>query len=341
MRPAIAVLCAVVAADASAQMLQNMTPPQHRLVHRQILVTRVNPLGLLYDGRFMYRFRLYESERPALRDNFIGIGIAPGASPAFARGGLYVEVQPASFIGFWSVYEYVQYFKTFNLLQSWPSAQGDFSDTAIRNLGGTHYAGGGTQWTIGMNLQGKVGVVVGRALFRLVRPDFNLRAGDTVQYDQFYDTLMPNRGWSLFGDVDVFAQLPVGLIAGARYTLAVPFYGPQHLDPTLPGPSNAHMRVGPALGWQFSSRDGAAFNAPTLFLLVQWWLMHRFRTGADTSVALPCITLAFTFNGDFLDVGAPKPATTPAPAEVAPTPVPDAAAPAPAPPAESAESAEQ
>ena len=320
MRLAIAVLLAVVAADASAQMLADMGPPQHRLVHRQILVIRVNPLGLLYDGRFMYRFRLYASESKALRDNFFGIGLAPGASPAFARGGLYVELQPASFIGFWSVYEYVQYFTTFNLLQSWPNAQATFSDTEIRNRADQRYAGGGTQWTIGMNLQGKVGVVVGRALFRMVRPDFNLRPGDTVEYDQFYDTLMPNKGWSLFGDIDIFAQLPVGLIAGARYTLAVPFYGAQHLDPTLPGPSNASMRVGPALGWQFFQRDGAGFNAPTIFLLVQWWLMHRYRTGADTSVALPCISLAFTFNGDLLDIGAK-------PVQVAPAPTPAAEAP--------------
>ncbi|MBL8955311.1 MAG: hypothetical protein JNK82_31345 [Myxococcaceae bacterium] len=319
MRLLLVLVFVTVGSAAHAQMLQDMTPPQHRLVHRQVLVLRVNPLGLLYDGRFMYRFRLYGSDRPALRDNFIGVGIAPGASPAFGRIGAYVEFQPASFIGFWSVYEYVQYFSTFNLLQGWRDAQDNFSDTAIRERSNERFMAGGTQWTLGMNLQAKVGVIVGRALFRWVRPDFALKPGDAVEYDQFYDTLMPNRGWAMFGDVDIFAQLPIGLIAGARTTFAVPFYGPQHLDPSQPAPNNAHVRVGPAVGWQFFTRDGAGLNNPTLFLLIQWWAMHRYRTGADTSAALPCITLAFTMTGDFFDVGAkpvspteePKPAPTP------------------------------
>ncbi len=302
MRLAIAVLMATVAAPALGQMLQTMTPPQHRLVHRQLVVLRVNPLGLLYDGRFMYRFRLYASEKTALRDNFVGVGVAPGLSPAFARAGVYVELQPASFFGLWSIYEYVQYFGTFNLLQSWRDAQEEFSDSAIRDRPAERYLGGGTQWTLGANLQAKVGVVAARALFRLVRPDFGLKPTHAVHYDQFYDVLMPNKGFTLTGDVDVLATL-TNLLVGVRYTLAVPFYGPQHLDPAQPPPGNAHMRVGPAVGWKFFERDGAGFNAPTVILLVQWWLMHRYRTGADTHAAIPCVTLAFTFTGDFLDVG--------------------------------------
>lgn len=305
MRLQIALLAALGAVEASAQILQETAPPKHRLVHRQLLVVRYNPLGLLYDGRFMYRLRLYQSRSVALRDNFVGIGVAPGASPAFGRAGLYVELQPASFLGLWSVFEYVQYFTTFNLLQSWPNAQATFSDTAIKERSASRFAGGGTQWTLGLNLQGKVGMVAARALLRLVRPDFALPAGDTVEYDQFYDVLMPNKGFMFFGDVDVIAQLKVGLIAGARLTMAFPLYGKQHLEASLEAPRNSHLRVGPAVGWQFFQRDGAAFNAPTVLLLVQWWLMHRYRTGADTSQAIPCLTLAFTFNGDFFEVKAP------------------------------------
>src|SRR5262245_44369447 len=96
MRLALAILSVTLAGSAWGQMLQDMGPPQHRLVHRQLVVLRVNPLGLLYDGRFSYRFRLYQSDSTALRDNFVGIGLAPGASPAFARIGAYAEVQPAS-----------------------------------------------------------------------------------------------------------------------------------------------------------------------------------------------------------------------------------------------------
>ncbi len=47
---------------------------------------------------------------------------------------------------------------------------------------------------------------------------------------------------------------------------------------------------------------GAKFNTPTVFVLVQWYLKHRFRTGADTSQALPLIGVGFQMTGDFLPV---------------------------------------
>ena len=76
---------------AAAQMLNDQGPPLHRLVHKNTLAVRVNPLGLIYDGRFSYRLRLYESDGKALRDNFVGIGVAPTATPAFVGIGPYIE----------------------------------------------------------------------------------------------------------------------------------------------------------------------------------------------------------------------------------------------------------
>lgn len=46
------------ATTASAQTLQYQGPPLHRIVHRNTFALRVNPLGLLYEGRFTYRLRL-------------------------------------------------------------------------------------------------------------------------------------------------------------------------------------------------------------------------------------------------------------------------------------------
>lgn len=61
-------------------------------------------------------------------------------------------------------------------------------------------------------------------------------------------------------------------------------------------------RVGPFLGYTFFREDGRAFNNPTVFILVQWWLKHRFRTGVDTSQALPVLGAGFQITGDFLPV---------------------------------------
>ncbi|MBE2251072.1 MAG: hypothetical protein IAE78_16150 [Myxococcus sp.] len=200
---------------ATAQTLQYQAPPLHRVVHRNTFALRVNPLGLLYEGRFMYRMRLYESDSMALRDNFIGIGLTPIASPAFIRAGAYVEVQPMTVLGFWASYTFVQYFGTFNLFQSFQSARSNYSDAEITRLGAgttmnpgakSQYLGNGTELTIGADFQVKVADIVLRSKARLVRPDMNLRAGDTVFYDQFYDVLAPNRGWYFVNDVDVLYQ---------------------------------------------------------------------------------------------------------------------------------------
>src|SRR4051794_989312 len=50
-----------VATPASAQMLRDGPPPQHRAVYRNSLLLRTNPLGLLDDARLSYRYRLYLS----------------------------------------------------------------------------------------------------------------------------------------------------------------------------------------------------------------------------------------------------------------------------------------
>jgi hypothetical protein len=312
-----------LASTATAQTLQYQGPPLHRIVHRNTFALRANPLGLLYEGRFMYRLRLYESDSMALRDNFIGIGLTPIASPAFIRAGAYVEVQPLTVLGFWASYTFVQYFGTFNLFQSFPSARSNFSDAEITRLGALErgpggpgeYLTNGTELTIGADFQVKVLDFVLRSRARIVRADMRLRPGDTVFYDQFYDVMVPNQGWYFVNDVDLLYQTPnKRLVGGARYTQTFMFYdqrrhfqGGEEFDP---GINNMH-RVGPFVGYTFKIDDGAAFNNPTVFVLIQWWLQNRNRTGParnpdGVTQALPLIGVGFQMTGDFLPV--PKPA---------------------------------
>jgi hypothetical protein len=316
-----ALLTLLLSTAATAQTLQYQTPPLHRVVHRNTFALRVNPLGLLYEGRFMYRLRLYESDSLALRDNFIGVGFTPIASPAFIRAGAYVEVQPLTVLGFWATYTFVQYFGTFNLFQSFPSARSNFSDAEIARLGqldkgpagGGEYLTNGTELTLGADFQVKLADLVVRARGRLVRADMRLRDGDTVFYDQFYDVLVPNRGWYLTTDVDLLYQTPnKRFVAGGRYTGTVPFYDARHFAAgEQPVANNALHRVGPFVGYTFKIEDGATFNNPTAFVLIQWWLQNRNRTGTATNPdgvtqVLPLIGVGFQMTGDFLPV--PKPA---------------------------------
>lgn len=313
------------AATASGQTLQYQTPPLHRIIHRNTFALRVNPLGLLYEGRFAYRLRLYESDSMALRDNFIGIGLTPVASPAFIRAGAYVEVQPMTVLGFWATYTFVQYFGTFNLFQSFPSARSNYSDKEISRLGNgdptvgagsrTQYLANGTELTIGADFQVKLlDVIVFRSRARLIRSDMRLREGDTVFYDQFYDALVPNRGWYYVNDFDLLYQsLNKRFVGGARYTHTYVFYDQRHFqagEEVALGLNNMH-RVGPFVGYTFKIEDGATFNNPTAFILIQWWLQNPNRTGTarnpdGVSQAIPLLGVGFQMTGDFLPV--PKPA---------------------------------
>ena len=297
---------ALASSAASAQMLQDQGPPLHRIVHRNTFALRYNPLGLLYDGRFSYRLRLYQSEGKALRDNFIGVGLAPTLSPAFLRVGPFVEFNPASMFGLWGAIQFVQYFGSFDLAQGFAGAQSDFSDTAIRLARGTNYAANGYEVTLGANFQAKVWNIIVRSQARLIYGNLNLRPGQRTYYDQFYDVLMPNQGWMFVNDLDLLYQtLENKLIAGARYTATAPLYDPaRHFDPAYADVAvdNSMHRVGPFVGYTFKIEDGAAFNNPTVFLLIQWWIKHRFRTGADTSGALPLMGVGFQMTGDFLSI---------------------------------------
>ena len=42
---------------------------------------------------------------------------------------------------------------------------------------------------------------------------------------------------------------------------------------------------------------GDAFEKPTLLLIANWYLSHRWRTGADVTQAFPYLALAFRFEG--------------------------------------------
>lgn len=283
-------------------------PPANRLYLQSITALRLNPLGLLELITLSYRSRIMRSSKPLFQDNFAGAGLAIEATPAFFRAGPMIEIQPLSILRLWATYQVLGYFGSFNLMQSFASPNAEYSDSRIKELGdlptkedGGNYATTGTQFTAGANFQIKFGPVAARSQFRLVRSDYDLRDGDRVFYDQFYDVLVPNEGWYLTNDVDLLYVTDFGLAAGARYTATHAFYDERHfqpgevdldLNPTL-------HRVGPFLAYTLSKDPaGTFFNNPTILLIANWWLSHRYRTGEDVSVGLPYIVLGFMFTGD-------------------------------------------
>lgn len=305
----ITTLAAGLLASAGARA-EDELPPEQQLRFTSLTVARVNPLGLIsvLDGTF--RWRLYPSSSPLLKDNFIGIGGQAVLTPAFVRVGPMVEIQPLSILELQATFESIEYFGSFDFFQSFEFATDDFSDTALDNLGGSDdpnqsaYATSGTQFSVKGILRFKLGPVAARNIFRAGRPDFDLREGDQLYYDPLWDLLVPDEGWYVNNDVDVFYLTDFGLRIGARYTYAAAFYEDSDYPEGVPtdDPNNPTQRVGPFVTYTFDS-DSKLFQDPTLIFIANWWLEHRFRTGEDVTTAFPYIIVGLTFSGDLWSSG--------------------------------------
>ena len=297
--------------EASAQLLKDGPPPEDRLVYNSLAIARVNPIGGVEFFRLTYRKRLYLAQELALRDNYVGGGLSTSITPAYAKLGAIVETQPLTVLRLWAQFEVAGYYSTFSMVQSFADARDDYSDTELKARAelpvgevNRNYATVGTHGTLGADIVAKFGPIAVRDFMRLTTARLNLRDLDVAYYDLQDDVLAPNGGIAFFNDTDVLYVSDFGLTAGVRFNVSHPFYDGRHFsgDASAENPNGPMTRVGPVIAYTFFSEDGAVFNNPTVLLIANWWLTHRFRTGADSSPLLPYIAVGFAFNGDLLPV---------------------------------------
>jgi hypothetical protein len=275
--------------------------PRLHTFYRVGVAARANPTGLFTNLTFQVRYRMYESESPLLKDNYIGLGPVAFVSPALIRGGLGVEFQPLPILQLSASYEGLGWFGNFNYLQSFSSPNADASDRSLAELGGvggSNYVSNGTLFTVAALLQFKVGPLAVRSNPRLFNFNMKLRDGDRVFYEPVMDVVAPNGGWVATNDADLL-YLAGRLSVGVRYTATGSLYQPEHypagetdlgLNPTI-------HRVGPIISYTFYDEPDRLFNAPSVVLISQWFLSHRYRTGTEVSQAIPWFALGFQFKG--------------------------------------------
>ena len=288
----VAVLGLAVGRPAWADEKPPPPIPQHRIVYENLFGVRVNPLGLEDQYGLSYRLRLYASDSLALRDNAFAVGISPTLSPAISRFGGHVELRPLTVLSLQGGFYQVGYLGSFGSLQSFPDATANYSDTRLdeREEAGQHYPTNGFEVHLrGLGLA-KLGPIAVRSDTNAYYTDVDLHDGDTVYYHPRLDLLMPDRGWGLTSDEDLAYVSDFGLVAGARYSVATAF-----VDGEGPG---SIMRLGPLAAYTFFDEPGSTWNKPTLIAMFQWWLIHPYRTGADTHQGLPYIAVAFRFDGE-------------------------------------------
>lgn len=282
--------------------------PRHRLIYSNLSAVRYNPLGLVNEFTAGYRYQLVDKDSVLFTESFIAAQVHTYLTPAYARIGPKVDIQPLALLNLSATYDYTGYFGSFGLNQSFTSPTDDWSDSELERRDDSgdpaidNYRNTGHFVTLAALLQAKVKNIAIRDNLKFYWADYELRAGDTVSYDQTLDITIPNKGWAMTNDLDVLYLFDFGLTLGARYTLTEAFYQARHFQPAEPEsrPNGPTHRVGPALLYTFFNRPHQRFNKPTLIVLTQWWAAHRFRTGQDVSVAVPYLVVGFRFEGDLL-----------------------------------------
>lgn len=303
---------AVVAVPTVAPRVP-MRRPRHRIIYSNLSAVRYNPLGLVNEFTAGYRYQLINKRSLLFNESFVAAQLHTYVSPAYMRIGPKIDIQPLALLNLSATYDFTGYLGTFGLMQSFQSPTDDWSDTELERRDDSgdpaqdNYTTTGHFVTLSALLQAKVGRVAVRDNLKAYWSSYDLRAGDTVSYDQTLDITIPNRGWAMTNDLDLLYLFDFGLTLGARYTLTQAFYQPRHFQAAEPisRPNGPTHRVGPAMLYTFFDRPHQRFNKPTLIVLMQWWAAHRYRTGEDVSVGIPYFVLGFRFEGDIY----PDPAT--------------------------------
>jgi hypothetical protein len=297
-------------------------PAGWRLMLSDLTILRLNPIGLETRGRFGLQKRLYYSESKIAKTNFMFVGAYPKLNPASASLGLGGELQPASMFNLRAFGEIQQFFGTFGHLQSFASADANYSDHRIDELKddpllkpqATHMIHASIQ----PMLMAKVGPIALRALFQFDYWNFDARAGDTSAYEPTFDTLLPDNGWTFTTDTDLLFTGKKRLAIGLRHTFVKPIYKARHFADQAAFDAydneNSHQRLGLFAAYTLRDDGPSRFNKPTLILIASWYLSHKYRTGEPDTIpvdgsaddyvsrAFPYIIAGFAFESDFIPV---------------------------------------
>ena len=293
-------------------------PASWRFMFSDLTIMRVNPLGLETRGRLGFQKRLYWSLAKATKNNFAFVGLYPKLNPASAQLGAGGELQPLSMLNVRALAEVQQYYGTVGYLQSFATPTANDSDHAMKALrddaARPPQAAAMFHASVQPMLMAKVGPIALRALALFDYWDFDVRAGDTVAYEGTFDTLLPDRGWTISTDTDLLYTGRKRLAIGLRHSTVTPLYRREHFvdaaDEAAYDGDNAHQRLGLFAAYTFHDRWPSRFNKPTVILIASWYLDHRWRAGAPAALpagataddyvsrAMPYLLVGFAFESD-------------------------------------------
>lgn len=290
---------------------QPQPPPlvaRHRLVYSNLLVLRVNPLGL--EDRFTlgYNYRLYNKTSALFRDAYFGVAFSPTFSPSITRIGAQIDFAPLTILRLRGGYYLASWYGS-DRFKAHPYATPNAAygpDTLSMEKGYTTFGG---QAELSALFQIKIKMIALRNEVTFYHNNIRLPTGSDVFYDLRHDVVVPGRGWFLTNDSDLLFVSKFGLNAGVRNSLVHVFYPSSVYSPgedITVNPNTPMDRIGPVLTYTFFDRPEKRFNKPTLVLAAQWWIMHRYRAQGGGNMfdqihqGIPLVLLGFSFTGELV-----------------------------------------
>lgn len=278
------------------EVLNRLPHHKHRLYYKNLAAARLNPLGLTNQFELGYRRQLSYRNEPIFEKSYVGAALDTQITPAFGYVGGKVEFQPVLLVNFWGSYGLMGNFGSFSYTRSFPDASATYDDKTLSDTRDQDYASLGQRATLSGTFQYGIAGLAMRNNTKATYFNMKLNNDDKVWWDAMTDMLVPNKGWLVTHDTDVVLQADNGFTFGMRYTLTHALYRQEHLGGN-PNLNSATHRLGPALLYKFFEEDeGAKYNKPTLIVLAQWWMQHRYRTVQKP--ALPYLVIAFRHEGD-------------------------------------------
>lgn len=273
-------------------------PGAKRWLLSHLDVIRLNPLGLESQNRLMYQVKLRESDSVLFANTFAAGGLGLKLNPAFLKVGPVLELQPIAVLHIRAVYEFMQFFGTFDYVQSYaePTDPDGFADDnrAAEENAANAYVTNGHHAYIEPTLQMKVGSVAVRSKFALEWWDMELEGGDRVWYDATLDTYVPGEGFVVTNDTDLL-YLAGDFVAGARLSWVNPIYRDDHFVDGEPDGFDgmSHLRAGPLAVYTLSAEGGPEPVSHRVLANVSWYIQHPNREGA-----MPYILVGYAYDRD-------------------------------------------
>ena len=298
-----------------------------RFMLSDLTIFRLNPLGLETRARFGFQKRMYYSEKPVGKTNFWFAGLYPKLNPASAQLGVGGELQPASIFNVKVFGEVQKFFGTFGYLQSFASVSEDtnYSDDRLKDMRDDPATEPQKATLLHFGIAPLLQIKLAKnkiALRALTQLDYwdasGIRSGENSVYEPTFDTLLPDKGWTLAMDNDLLYTGAPNLAVGLRHTWVHPFYKREHFATQAQFDAydneNAHHRLGLFLARTFRDDGPSRFNKPTLIVILSWYLTHKYRAGEPGTLpmnhtagdyisrAMPYVIVGFAFESDFLTV---------------------------------------